>query len=281
MSAAEAWICPTCGERVTTPFCPHCGESPLQPPDLTLRGLSAHLLHAETSIDGRLLRTMWCLIRHPGMLTVAHMNGQRKPYIAPFQLFPLANVIFFAMQSLTGTQIFGSSLESHLHHQDWSAFAQSLVSERLAKTQTSLVVYAPVFDRAAVLNAKSLIILMVFPFALLLSLMFLRSRTPFITCVYFSLHLYTFLLLLFSLALLAAALDVLSGGRGLESPRIDTILSVINLVICGAYTFNAARPVFGASGPGRLAKAVALALAAGAIVLGYRFAIFMITSYWT
>jgi hypothetical protein len=281
MSAPEPWTCPTCRLRISTPFCPQCGESPLRPPDLTLRGIAAKVLHAATSIDGRLLRTVWSLLRHPGELTLAHLNGQRMPYVPPFQLFLLANAFFFAMQSLTDTQIFGSTLDSHLHHQDWSALAQSLVAEHVAALRTNLTQYTPVFDRAAVLNAKSLIILMVIPFASLLWLSFVLARRPFVTYVYFSLHLYTFLLLLFSFALAVAAIHVRLGGLGLGSPVVDKVLSIVNLGVCGSYAYLAAGPVFGSRGVTRLLRAMGMALMAGVIVLGYRFAIFLITLYMT
>jgi hypothetical protein len=124
--------------------------------------------------------------------------------VAPFQLFLIANVIFFALQWLTSESVFSSSLDSHLHHQDWSNLAQSLLTKRLEASHRNLEQYAPVFDRAVVLNAKSLIFLMTLPFALLLPLAFLRERRPVMTHVAFSLHLYTFLLLLFCIALLAA-----------------------------------------------------------------------------
>jgi hypothetical protein len=264
---------------VVTPFCPQCGENRLRPRDLTLRGILDKFFHALTSIDGRAIRTFWCLLRRPGLPTVAYMEGRRKPYIAPFQLFLLANALFFATQSMTSTNIFGASLESHLHHQDWSGLAQSLVSARLERTHTSPELYAPVFDRAVALNAKSLIILMAVPFAALLPLMFFRSRRPFIAHVVFSLHAYTFLLLLFSLTLLIAILDVLLGGAGLNSPRMDNVLTVINLVACAVYLYLAMGPVYGSSGPGRAVKALALALSVGVIVLGYRFLLFVITLY--
>jgi len=279
MSATEPWICPTCAIHVTTPFCPMCGESPLRPPDLTLRGIGAKVLHAATSIDGRLLRTFWVLLRHPGELTVAHLNGKRMPYVPPFQLFLIANAFFFAMQSLTDTQVFGSTLQSHLYHQDWSPFARSLVAERIARLKIDLPQYTSTFDRAAVLNAKSLIILMVIPFTVLLWMTFLRARKPFVTFVYFSLHLYVFLLLLFSLALGVAAIEIRLGGRGLASPVVDTLLSIVNLACCAGYVFLALKPVFGSHGITRVVRAAAMALAAGLIVLGYRFAIFLITLY--
>lgn len=281
MPVTEIWTCPTCAHRVTTPFCPQCGESPLRPPDLTLQGIAAKILHSATSIDGRLLRTLWVLLRHPGQLTVAHLNGQRMPYVPPFQLFVLANAFFFAMQSLTDTQIFGSTLESHLHHQDWSPLAQSLTAEHMTRRQTSLTQYTPIFDRAAVLNAKSLIILMVVPFTLLLWLTFLRARKPFVTYIYFSLHLYAFLLLLFSLALVVAAIDFGLGGPGLGSPAVDTSLSIINLFVCASYAYFALGRVMGSRGVARVVRAAGMALAVGMIVLGYRFAIFVITLYMT
>ena len=271
------WTCPACKTLVLTPFCAQCGESPLKPRDLTLRGLFGKLLHAVTSIDGKLLRTFWRLLRHPGTVTVDYLTGNRKPYIAPFQLFLVANVLFFAVQSLTSTNIFGSPLDSHLHHQDWSALAQSLVDRHLQKHHTTLAEYAPVFDRAVVLNAKSLIILMVLPFGLLLALVFIGRRKPFIAHVVFSLHLYTFLLLLFTVAVVAAAVNLWLGGAGLASARVDNVLSVINLLACAAYLGMASARAYGDSGVMRWVRVALLALAAGAIVLGYRFVIFLIT----
>src|SRR3954469_7235140 len=100
MAAAKAWMCPTCERKVATPFCPECGERPLAPRDLTLRGMFAQLCNAITNIDGRLLPSLRCLVNRPGVLTVAYVQGRRAPYIGPFQLFLIANVFFFAAQSL-------------------------------------------------------------------------------------------------------------------------------------------------------------------------------------
>ena len=35
-----------------------CGERPILPPDLTLRGVFDRLLHAVTSVDSRMLRSL-------------------------------------------------------------------------------------------------------------------------------------------------------------------------------------------------------------------------------
>jgi Protein of unknown function (DUF3667) len=274
-------MCPNCRLQVGTPFCAQCGERPILARDLTLRGVFARLLHAATHIDGRLLRTFWQLLRQPGTLTVAYMAGARKPHTPPFQLFLIANVLFFAIQSLTNTNVFGASLESHLHMQDWREIAQTLLDNRLRTTHRSLELYAPVFDRAVIVNAKALVILMVLPFAVLLPVVFLGRRKPFMAHLIFSVHLYAFMLLVFSVAVIAADADLLLGGAGLKSSRVDNVLSAINVTACAAYLYAAIGPAYAARGWARAIKAGLLVGAAAAIVLGYRFALFLITLYST
>ncbi len=65
------------------------------------------------------------------MLTVAYVQGQRMPYTGPIQLFLIANVLFFALQSSTNMNIVSSQLDSHIYNQDWSVLAQRLVSHHL------------------------------------------------------------------------------------------------------------------------------------------------------
>jgi len=220
-------------------------------------------------------------VARPGALTVAYVQGQRRPYIAPFQLFLVTNVLLFATQSLTSTSVFSSTLESHLHHQDWSPIAQALVSHHLLTRKTTLDLYTPIFNQAVVLNAKSLIILMVVPLALLLPILFYRSRQPFVAHVVFALHVSAFLLLLFSVLLAVAAVDVLFGGTGLNSARTDHLLSAVNLGACATYLYIAIGKVYAASGAARIVKVAALTLAVASIVLGYRFALLLITLHTT
>ena len=273
----KPWACPTCDTLRTTPFCPRCGERPVNPRDLTLTGLAERLFHAFTSIDTRTARSAGRLLRHPGELSLAWMRGVRKPYVAPLTLFLIVNVIFFAVQSVTGEAVFSSSLDSHLHHQDWSEFARSLVERKLEASHTRLAEYAPVFDRAVAVKAKSLIILMTIPFTLLLPVVFLRERRPFMTHVVFALHFYAFLLLLFCFALFVGKLSVWLGFGGLQTPVVDTVLSIFNLAAGTLYLYAAIGPVYGVAGAKRVVQAIILAVAVAAIVLGYRFALFLIT----
>ena len=95
--------------------------------------------------------------------------------------------------------------------------------------------------------------------------------------VVFSLHLYTFLLLLFSLALLAAKASALAGWGGLDAPGVDNVLTAVNLVACWSYLYFAIAVVYGSSGLARVSQAIALTIAVAAIVPGYRFALLLIT----
>lgn len=274
-----AWTCPNCRTAATTAYCPQCGEQCPQPRELTVRGLAEQFFHAISSVDSKLLRSLRSLITAPGSLTVAYLEGRRKPYLGPFQLFLLANVLFFAIQSLTGTNVFSSSLDSHLHQQDWSTWASELLSRRLEATNRSLGAYAPAFDRAVVLNAKSLIILMTVPFALLLQLVYRRNPQPFVAHAVFALHLYAFLLLLFCVSLVLAGINVAAGGPGLAAPVVDTTLSVINLAICAIYLQVSARRVYGGTAGRQTLWTVVLAAAVAAIALGYRLVLFLLTLY--
>ena len=141
-SSNEHWTCPTCKCVIST--CPVCGEHALNERDLTLRGFIDQVVEALINIDARLIHSFRCLVTRPGVLTVAYLEGQRKPYILPFPLFLVANLVFFGVQSLTNANIFSTPLDTHLHDQMWSTLAQRLVSQRLDALQTTLEVYAPV-----------------------------------------------------------------------------------------------------------------------------------------
>jgi hypothetical protein len=190
-------------------------------------------------------------------------------------------VAFFAVQSLTGIDVFSSPLESHLHGQDWSPFAQRLVARHMEERGTTLAAYAPVFDRAVLLHAKSLIILMAVPFALLLPLVFRSLRKPFVAHAVFALHLYAFLLCLFSASLLVAGITILVGGRGLHGLNLDAILSIANLVAGGGYLYLATGAFHGTRGGRRVLEVVGLSVAVAALVKGYRFALFLLTLHTT
>jgi hypothetical protein len=278
--AAEPWTCETCRQDLSTPYCPTCGEQ--RPRVVTLRDIARQAAAAFSNIDGKIIRSFRYLLTRPGLLTAAYLHGQRKAFLGPLQLFLTVNALFFAVQSASHFNIFSSPLSSHLQEQDWSSLAQVLVARRLEATHTTLAAYAPVFDKAAILYAKSLVILMVVVFSAILPVAFLHSRRPIANHVVFALHLYAFVLLLFCFDLGVAGLVRMLGGPGLESDWVDLPLTLFNLGACGAYLYLAIGKVYGVESWARAAIAAGLAvMTAVVLVLGYRFAIFLITLQFT
>jgi hypothetical protein len=278
---ASAWTCPTCRTAVVTRFCPSCGERPLEHHELTLRGLATQIFNALTSVDGRLLRTFARLMRGPGDLTVAYLVGQRKPYIGPVPLYFMANVLFFAAESLFGAHVFSTSLEYHLSNQPWSPLARTLVAHHLESAGTTLAAYTSVFDQALSLHARSLIILMALVFAVFPWLVFHRRHRPFVAHAVFSLHLYSFLLVLLCVADVIPALDARFGEGGAWWRVLDNAMAAALLLACAVYMYVASRKVYGAQGVARAAQVAVLTIGVGAVVLGYRFGLLLLTLYTT
>ena len=97
----------------------------------------------------------------------------------------------------------------------------------------------------------------------------------------FALHLYAFVLILLSVAVILAWLDRILGGQGLSSGLVDKTLSLFNLLACGGYLYLAIAKVYRTSGWPRLISAVFSTGAVALLFIGYRFAIFVITFYTT
>jgi hypothetical protein len=111
--------------------------------------------------------------------------------------------------------------------------------------------------------------------------LFSGGKRPLATHVVFSLHFYSFqLIVLCSLLLLLAARNWLGGGEHVSRP-LDSTLFVVQLAVSALYLYLAIRVVYGVSGLARIAKAFVLTLAVGVVVLGYRLFVFGVTLYST
>ena len=101
--------CVGCGAPVAGEFCAACGERRRAPGALSLRHLASEAFEHVTSLDVRLLRTFATLVRRPGEVTRAYLEGARKRYTPPLQLFLLLNVVFFLAAPRVGLFRYGIS----------------------------------------------------------------------------------------------------------------------------------------------------------------------------
>ena len=276
--------CPTCGRPVDGNFCPHCGEKRVQPADRTVRRFLEHLLEAFTHADGKIFLSLRYLLTRPGQLTADYLRGRRKPAIAPLQLFLIANLIFFLLHPLVGSNTLTTDLNTHLHYTWHTATAQALVAPRLAARGLTAEAYAVTFDPASVTQAKSLVILLVPVFSLAVMLLYWRRRPHLSAHLVFALHFAAFWLLLIcaTLALTNLTMALLRGAGIFPSAALVTRSTfAFTLAVTTGYLFHAVRVTFGPDPLGAsLAKAVALALAFDLGLHAYRFVLFFIT-FWS
>ena len=99
--------CPNCAAPVHGPYCAQCGqETVIGVP--TLRQFGHEYVQTFVSLEGRLWRSLWLLIRWPGQLTVEFLAGRRRRYVRPMPLYLSLSFLFFLVLNLSvGDQPFG------------------------------------------------------------------------------------------------------------------------------------------------------------------------------
>jgi hypothetical protein len=275
------WICPSClRENSALAYCPACGERYLDPHRLTLTGLAEQAVESLFHADGRILRTVTALLFEPGRLTQAWMQGERRCWMAPFQLFLFFNVIFFFAQSLSGLSVLAAPLNTHLHHMEYAPLAQQLVDSHLAHHGGTLAQLTPLFERQQGTNAKLLVLAMVPLFALVLRLLFpLRRRLGAIHLVY-ALHFYAYLMVCLTLLFPVTGLVLLlvpQLGAAFKPNLLDDAVSLIELALIVIYLWPALGRVYSLPTPRRIVSVVLLAAAVLPILIDYRLFLFWVT----
>src|SRR5262245_7392607 len=104
-------VCVSCGTPRAGRFCEACGEKRITTHDYSLVHFGENFLETLTHFDFRSLRALWVLVRKPGMLTRDYLDGRRKPYVGPIQLFVIVNV----MTALIGFNTFRTPLSIQEH----------------------------------------------------------------------------------------------------------------------------------------------------------------------
>jgi hypothetical protein len=270
----------SCSAGLTTPFCAQCGEQRASDRRYSLLQFGEEILEGLANFDSALLRTVTTLIARPGELTAAYMRGERTRYTKPLQLFVLVSVASFLVAVVTNIHTFDTPLSVHIAQ--WSKPAQ-MVEQRVAERHATLAQYAAVFDRASTSQAKTLVIIMVPVFALLVALLEVRKQRYALQHLVFALHLYTVLLIVMMaadlLALFPLALLLRHGARLLHTNQ-DGALSLVIVIAMFVYLVLALRRAYLDGRLAALVKALALVVGMAMILFVYRLVLFY-TTFWT
>jgi hypothetical protein len=262
----------------------HCGEQRLRSEDRNFRQIVGHALEATTNINGKLLLTVRTLLREPGRLTADYLRGRRQPYLPPLQLFFFANLLFFLLHPLIGSNTLTTALNTHLHYTWHHQIADHLVASRLTQRALTADAYAAIFDAASVTQAKSLVILVVPIFAGAVAALYWRQRRNFAAHLVFAAHFCTLWLLLIcaTLALTNLVIRLLRTVDVFPSAeQVSLATLAILLGVTATYLFRAARTAFVRQATWlTAAKAITLGVAFDLSLEAYRCALFFIT-FWS
>ena len=103
--------CRNCGTAYVGNYCHHCGQEALTgaptAPTMVYEFLTRNMFER-----GKLPRTLWRLVRHPGALTVDFLAGRRQRYTRPVRLYFSLSLLFFLIMSLQS-----SSFDARFRHQ--------------------------------------------------------------------------------------------------------------------------------------------------------------------
>lgn len=201
------------------------------------------------SFDTRILRTLWPLVRRPGLLTVEFLAGRRVRYVHPFKLYFAFSVLLFVGLVMSGYSVIriGESEDVVTGVRVELSDEEGNDEGTEAPQEPSFLasVLAPIGDLAENdperLNriftdrlAKS-IMLLVPVFALLLLVLYRRRR--YVAHLVFSLHLHSFAFLA-----LVVGLVIDLAAQAPEESRPGNGLAVLVIAI---YSFLALRRVYG------------------------------------
>jgi hypothetical protein len=86
--------CKNCDTPLEARYCPQCGQRDIEL-DRPLPELLRQALRETLDVDGRAARTLWTLLRRPGVLTSEYLMGRRRRFSPPFRLYLIISLLFF------------------------------------------------------------------------------------------------------------------------------------------------------------------------------------------
>ena len=301
MSVAAPEVCRNCEAPLAGPFCAQCGQE-ARPRILPFPRFAAETLRDFSSLDTRLFRTLWALIRRPGFLTNEYVAGRRVRYMPPLRFYLLASFLFFFLVTLirldfSGFQLLDPPPEELAEEQTTApadsaevmsaaerAAADSLAQQQAARRDSSItydLAYRfghrlgragkkasenqTAFETSLLNRLPPLIFLMLPVFAFLLKTLYLNHRTYYAQHFIFALHLHAFAFLVMLVLFLVDALGLSLQIGTPESPR--NLIGPIFLLVLNVYLFLAMRRVY-RQGRGKTLLKQFLLMAAYLLVLG-------------
>lgn len=268
-------VCVSCGAAVAGRHCAECGELRADLRHVGLAPMLFDVFASMTQADGKVFRTLAALLARPGELTARFLAGARKPYMGPVQLFFGVNLVYFLLQSWMDWSALSTPFRVHTGQMGYRNIARRHAAHFAADHGVDLGALERSFDAVVENYSKSLVLLQVLFFALLIQAVLTPRTKRLVASLVFSLHFHAVLLLAMGFLCLPIGTLLASGRVGFVEPETtDGALSLLLLAGVAAYSASALRRAFGfgrAATAWRTAVLVAFFILAAALYRGSLF----------
>lgn len=185
--------CKNCQHQFSGKYCNNCGEKVVEDQDFNLRNILSEAIGAITNLDSKIFQSLKLLFFYPGKLTQQYIDGIRVPYMKPFQIFLIANLVFFIF--LSELDLFRSPSKWFFTENFDGIRVMDKVREISAAKDLTTAEIASRYDRRSADLAKGLIIILVPFIALITMLLNIRKKIQYGKHVIYALHYFSFVLL--------------------------------------------------------------------------------------
>lgn len=175
-------------------FCHHCGEKMVIESDFKLKNILGQAIGAITNLDSKLFRTLKLLFFSPGSLSTEFIKGIRVPYMKPFQIFVISNIIFFIF--LSETDLFRTPSKWYFVESYDGIKVMETVRRITSETGLDRDQIAARYDVASSNYAKGLLIVLIPFIALIGRVLTFKRPIAFGKHVIFATHFFSFVLLM-------------------------------------------------------------------------------------
>lgn len=204
---AVARECLTCGASFQGKFCGRCGEKVVDQRERSIRHFLGEVLNAFTFLEGKFPRSLKIILVNPGKLSFDVVRGIRIPYMRPVSLFFLANFLYFLLPL---TEAFNTSLHSQLTGQWHSEIAKGMMEAKITDQNVTYIEFETLYNNVSSSRAKLLLIVIVFLFSLVLSIVNFSKRRYYADHLTVSFEFMAFTLLYVSIVIIGLLVVVMA-----------------------------------------------------------------------
>lgn len=134
--------CPNCEALLHGLYCSSCGQRQPRPDEYSAFGFLVDAATEIFSVDGKTIRTVRQLFRHPGRLALDYYQGRRNQYLKPIQLFIIVNVLFLLFA--VGFGFFDFTLGDYMESS--APFIRELANQKINQKGVGFESYAAAFN---------------------------------------------------------------------------------------------------------------------------------------